>query len=103
MKSIKIFFFVLLIAAVLTASKERPVHIFMAGDSTMALKPLAKMVLDSISGDSISEPFPERGWGQVLPLCAEWAQFQNFYRARMVAENTGWSASRRLCGDSVRT
>lgn len=67
MKSIKISFFVLLIAAVLTASKERPVHIFMAGDSTMALKPLAKMVLDSISGDSISEPFPERGWGQVLP------------------------------------
>lgn len=67
MKSTKISFFVLLIAAVLTASKERPVHIFMAGDSTMALKPLAKMVLDSISGDSISEPFPERGWGQVLP------------------------------------
>ena len=39
----------------------------MAGDSTMALKPLYKNVWDSIAGDSISEAFPERGWGQLLP------------------------------------
>lgn len=51
----------------LTSASKRPIHIFMAGDSTMALKPLHKMVFDSISGDSISEPFPEKGWGQVLP------------------------------------
>jgi len=39
----------------------------MAGDSTMALKPLYKMVVDSVTGDSIAEEFPERGWGQLLP------------------------------------
>ncbi len=49
------------------AGKNRPVHIFMAGDSTMALKPLYKNVWDSIAGDSVSEVFPERGWGQLLP------------------------------------
>lgn len=49
------------------AGKNRPVHLFMAGDSTMALKPLYKNVWDSITGDSISEAFPERGWGQLLP------------------------------------
>lgn len=49
------------------AGTNRPVHIFMAGDSTMALKPLSKNVWDSIAGDSISESFPERGWGQLLP------------------------------------
>lgn len=49
------------------AGKNRPVHIFMAGDSTMALKPLYKNVWDSVIGDSVSEVFPERGWGQLLP------------------------------------
>ncbi|PXV63590.1 lysophospholipase L1-like esterase [Dysgonomonas alginatilytica] len=49
------------------AGTKRPVHIFMAGDSTMALKPLYKNVWDSIAGDSIKEAFPERGWGQLLP------------------------------------
>lgn len=49
------------------AGSNRPVHIFMAGDSTMALKPLYKNVWDSIAGDSIAEVFPERGWGQLLP------------------------------------
>lgn len=49
------------------AGTKRPVHIFMAGDSTMALKPLYKNVWDSIAGDSIAESFPERGWGQLLP------------------------------------
>lgn len=49
------------------AGKNRPVHIFMAGDSTMALKLLYKNVWDSIAGDSVSEVFPERGWGQLLP------------------------------------
>ncbi len=49
------------------AAKPRPTHIFMAGDSTMALKPLAKTVLDSATGEKLQEPFPERGWGQMLP------------------------------------
>lgn len=58
---------IILLAVVFTATKERPIHIYMAGDSTMALKPLYKTVIDSISGDSIIEEFPERGWGQLLP------------------------------------
>lgn len=49
------------------AGRSRPIHIFMAGDSTMALKPIYKNVWDSVIGDSISEIFPERGWGQLLP------------------------------------
>ncbi|GAB6008213.1 rhamnogalacturonan acetylesterase [Dysgonomonas reticulitermitis] len=40
----------------------------MIGDSTMADKLLFKTVKDSISGDSVSEPFPEKGWGQLLPI-----------------------------------
>ncbi len=49
------------------SSTQRPVHIFMAGDSTMADKPLFKTIVDSISGERVREPFPEMGWGQVLP------------------------------------
>lgn len=67
MKQIKLNISLLFVLILFTASHNRPVHIFMAGDSTMALKPLYKMVLDSISGDSIAESFPERGWGQMLP------------------------------------
>jgi len=67
LKNIRLLFLIVLGVIILSASQKRPVHIFMAGDSTMALKPLHKMVYDSISGDSIAEPFPERGWGQVLP------------------------------------
>lgn len=46
---------------------KRPVHIFMAGDSTMANKVLFKTVKDSVTGEEIEEAFPERGWGMVLP------------------------------------
>ncbi len=52
---------------VFTASKPRPIHIFMAGDSTMAEKVLSKNVLDSTSGVTYSEIFRERGWGMLLP------------------------------------
>lgn len=69
MKNIKLILLLLLCSVLLVATKDdkRPVRIFMAGDSTMALKPLYKMVYDSISGDSLRELFPERGWGQLLP------------------------------------
>lgn len=67
LKILRLPLLLLLGVVLLSASPKRPAHIFMAGDSTMALKPLYKTVYDSISGDSISEPFPERGWGQVLP------------------------------------
>lgn len=50
----------------LSAFSQR--RIFMIGDSTMADKLLFKTVKDSISGDSVLEPFPEKGWGQLLPI-----------------------------------
>ena len=67
---LKHIYITLLIAAAslfYACQQQQPVQIFMAGDSTMANKPLEKMVIDSISGDSISAPFPEKGWGQLLP------------------------------------
>lgn len=67
LKNIGLLFLLVIGVTLLSASSKRPVHVFMAGDSTMALKPLHKMVYDSISGDSIAEVFPEKGWGQVLP------------------------------------
>jgi len=39
----------------------------MAGDSTMADKPLFKQLEDSLTGESMEEAFLERGWGQLLP------------------------------------
>ncbi|NDV47284.1 hypothetical protein D0T49_09530 [Paludibacter sp. 221] len=48
-------------------TEKRPLHIFMAGDSTMANKVLYKTVTDSVTGKEIQEDFPERGWGMVLP------------------------------------
>lgn len=67
MKNIQLLALTVLLLVVFSASNNRPVHIFMAGDSTMALKPLSKTVWDSIAGDSVTDKFPERGWGQLLP------------------------------------
>ena len=50
-----------------TTEVKRPVHIFMAGDSTMANKPLYKPVNDPKTGETSPEAFPERGWGMLLP------------------------------------
>lgn len=62
----KIVLFVSL-AVLFAGAKPRPVHVFMAGDSTMADKVLTKTVKDSVSGETFEEPFLERGWGQLLP------------------------------------
>jgi beta-xylosidase/lysophospholipase L1-like esterase len=64
----KQFLFCLIVCCLLsfTASEKRPVHIFMAGDSTMADKPLYKQVKDSVTGKIFTETFPERGWGMIL-------------------------------------
>lgn len=61
--------FIILIAVcfLFIAAKDRPVHIFMAGDSTMADKVFYKNVTDSLTGDISQEIFLERGWGQLLP------------------------------------
>jgi beta-xylosidase len=50
-----------------TTGEKRPVHIFMAGDSTMANKVLYKPVTDLKTGEITLEAFPERGWGMLLP------------------------------------
>jgi len=52
---------------VFVAAKDRPVHIFMAGDSTMADKVFYKNVTDTLTGEISPEIFLERGWGQLLP------------------------------------
>lgn len=53
----------------------------MAGDSTMADKPLVKQVEDSLTGETIEEVFLERGWGQLLPeLISEKGQVVNYAR-----------------------
>ena len=61
-------YFVLIAIFIVTiAAKNRPIHIFMAGDSTMADKPFYKNVTDSFSGEISSEIWRERGWGMLLP------------------------------------
>ncbi len=49
------------------AAKQRPVHIFMAGDSTMADKTLYRSTADPKTGEMVPDTWPERGWGQLLP------------------------------------
>lgn len=49
------------------AARPRPVHVFMAGDSTMANKTLTRTISDTITGESETLPYLERGWGQLLP------------------------------------
>ncbi len=74
-KKRNIIYILLIISASLFAQKR----IFMMGDSTMADKLIFKVVKDSISGDSIFEPFPEKGWGQLLPaFLTENVQVKNF-------------------------
>lgn len=58
---------ILLIICVLNNPLTAQIRIFMIGDSTMANKPLTKEVTDSITGEKFDEPFPEKGWGQLLP------------------------------------
>lgn len=62
----KIFSF-LTLTLLLVAASQRPVRVFMAGDSTMADKVYNKNVLDSLTGELSPEVFMERGWGQLLP------------------------------------
>lgn len=59
-------FFLLCIVTLFTFGRSKPVQIFMAGDSTMAEKPLTKKVTDSVSGKEYEEAFLERGWGMLL-------------------------------------
>lgn len=58
---------IVLLGLILMSSAPRPVHIFMAGDSTMADKVLTKSGTDAVTGEKFEEVFLERGWGQLLP------------------------------------
>jgi beta-xylosidase/lysophospholipase L1-like esterase len=61
-----------------TTNEKRPVHLFMAGDSTMADKVLYKPVKDPKTGETVPEPFPERGWGMLL---------REFFTDEIIIEN----------------
>lgn len=67
MKNISKLFAILIICIIFIAANTRPVHIFMAGDSTMANKPFYKNITDSLTAEITQEIFLERGWGQILP------------------------------------
>ncbi|GHT21995.1 hypothetical protein AGMMS4957_11670 [Bacteroidia bacterium] len=71
----------LLLAFVLASfatGEKRLVHLFMAGDSTMANKDVYRNVTDSVTGEISPEFFPERGWGMLLP---------EFFTDQIVIEN----------------
>ncbi|MDR1698822.1 MAG: rhamnogalacturonan acetylesterase [Prevotellaceae bacterium] len=63
-KTVVLFLFAAASSILLLSTKEKPVRIFLAGDSTMADKPLNSC--------------PERGWGMVLP---------SFFNDNVVIEN----------------
>lgn len=67
MKKIKVSVLISLVV-LFSACNSRPIHVFMAGDSTMAEKPLSKPVTDSVIGEVFDEVFLERGWGMFLPV-----------------------------------
>ncbi|GHT38060.1 hypothetical protein AGMMS49965_00300 [Bacteroidia bacterium] len=60
------------------SGEKRLVHLFMAGDSTMANKDVYRNVTDSVTGEISPEFFPERGWGMLLP---------EFFTDQIVIEN----------------
>nr|MBP8023331.1 hypothetical protein [Paludibacter sp.] len=62
----KLTFLFAALTLVLMSARQRPVHVFMAGDSTMANKVFYKTMSDSLTGEMTAVPFAERGWGQYL-------------------------------------
>lgn len=66
-KSTLFWLLLLFLSLTLGCTAPGPAKILMAGDSTMADKPLFKQLEDSLTGESMEEAFLERGWGQLLP------------------------------------
>jgi len=64
MKKLSILLSIVAVLALLIAAKPKPIKIFIAGDSTMADKPI--------------EGNPERGWGMVLP---------SYFNENVIVEN----------------
>ncbi|MDR1273337.1 MAG: family 43 glycosylhydrolase [Odoribacteraceae bacterium] len=67
MKSITPHLLLAAACALCLAASERPLHLFMAGDSTMANKTLFRPAPDPVTGEMTPEVWHERGWGQLLP------------------------------------
>ncbi len=79
MKKVKILFSIILVSFMYACTTDqRPIHILMAGDSTMADKVLYKTYTDPATGLEQEEDFPERGWGMVLP---------EYFKDNVVIEN----------------
>lgn len=82
------------LALMLGAATDRPVRVFMAGDSTMADKVHYKNALDSLSGQLTPVEFMERGWGQLLPeFLSDKAIVRNFAkngRSTRTFRSEGW-------------
>lgn len=71
----------LMLSVSLISSTGEPVKILMAGDSTMADKPLFKSGRDTLTGEVFEEINLERGWGQLLPeLISEKGKVVNYAR-----------------------
>lgn len=68
-------------------AEKKKVTIYMAGDSTMTNQPLSKRITDSITGKTFDEPFPTRGWGQMLP---------NFFNSEVLIANYAQSGKSTL-------
>lgn len=80
-KSTIIWLLLLFLSLTLGCTAPGPVKILMAGDSTMADKPLFKQMVDSLTGETTDELFLERGWGQLLPeFISEKGSLLNFAR-----------------------
>ncbi len=78
---LNVFLLFLLTLSFISFTANKPVKILMAGDSTMADKPLVKSVTDSVTGKTLEEPFLERGWGQLLPeFVSDKGQVVNYAR-----------------------
>lgn len=79
MKRLKIYLAIMVILALgVSAGVTRPVHLFLAGDSTLANKPIFKNAMDTLTGELEPVAWLERGWGQVLP---------EFFNDNVVVEN----------------
>jgi len=84
----KLILFVLLtITLCAFVTEQKKVTIYMAGDSTMTKQPLSKRITDSITGKTFDEPFPIRGWGQMLP---------NFFNSEVLIANYAQSGKSTL-------
>lgn len=87
--------FLLLLLMLMGVSKE-PVKILMAGDSTMADKPLTVSRTDTTTSETFTEANIERGWGQLLPeFISDKAKVLNYARngrsTRTFIEQGLWS------------